>query len=283
MTDIFAGFEDIEFPRSGDIVYALYFRWRDEKITFYIGQSSRHLGRLGDYISAKFSCCPDFKVGEAIKYLRSRNLDVRFRYRQSADPKEEEKRLLQEEKRRLKECGKEYRLLNEHPGYDYRTCDIEEKKRKVEEEKLKVHDFMRELVRTSTCDMSDASNEAGNGKTDGATLTQIKVELAHEFITDPQQKRVFLDDTKSFKQWANYIAALALTKDGISEFTPKQIRAKLRELLEGRFDQPGARSSSLLTADVEIGSDYHGGLPCLKRVEGTHRYRFVGFQRRSTA
>jgi len=89
----FSQFQEIEFPAYPNIVYVLcYIRAEDtEAIPFYVGESSRHIGRLGDYVSAKFSAVTDYKVGEAVKYLQEKNIRVVIRFRKSDARKKEEK------------------------------------------------------------------------------------------------------------------------------------------------------------------------------------------------
>lgn len=78
----FSGFAEIAFPEKADIVYVLCFKRKgsNDCIPFYVGESSRHLGRFGDYVSAKFAASTDFKVGEAVKQLRVHG-EVIFRYK----------------------------------------------------------------------------------------------------------------------------------------------------------------------------------------------------------
>src|SRR3990172_2147914 len=83
MTIDFDAFEEMEFPPYSDMVYIFFYvRGEDtERVPFYVGESSRHVGRFGDYVSAKFSAPTDFKVGEAVKYLRKRGLRVVIKFR----------------------------------------------------------------------------------------------------------------------------------------------------------------------------------------------------------
>ena len=59
------------FPRHRDIVYVICLRRKEAKdfIPFYVGESSRSVGRFGDYIASKFTASTDFQVGQAIQYL----------------------------------------------------------------------------------------------------------------------------------------------------------------------------------------------------------------------
>ncbi len=58
-------------------------------------------------------------------------------------------------------------------------------------------------------------------------LQNIRRELAEKYIDDPFQKEIFLSKANLFTQWANYIAALILTKEGNREFKPADIKRKL--------------------------------------------------------
>ena len=106
-------FKDFEFPINKNILYVLFFRQSDKDIPFYVGQSSRNIGRFGDYLSANFSCSTDFKVGEAIKYLNDQGIQVFVKIKASPDKKKEEKRIIDD-------FQKSYNLLNNLPNYDYK-------------------------------------------------------------------------------------------------------------------------------------------------------------------
>jgi hypothetical protein len=131
-------FQSLDFPKHRDIVYVLcYKRNNDDKICpFYIGESSRHVGRLGDYLSANFSASTDFKVGEAIRYLHQLGCHVEVKFKESSDRKSEEKSLLQEVK-------KTYKLLNDLDGYNYKIANSDE-------EKSRIHVFIDEILNTYT-------------------------------------------------------------------------------------------------------------------------------------
>ena len=107
-------------------------------------------------------------------------------------------------------------------------------------------------------------------------LVKIKEDLATEYIKDPYQKAIFLNKARQFKNWANFIAALALVKQGYKTFSAHDIRKMLRKIMPNHFGKPGARETSLLPQDVEINSPYNNGLPCLKRIS-KGEYEFVGF------
>jgi hypothetical protein len=77
-------YETIQYPWSGSIVYYLSFQRPGDtsETPFYVGESGRHVGRLGDYIAANFAALVDFKVGVAARFLQRRGLIVLFRYQQ---------------------------------------------------------------------------------------------------------------------------------------------------------------------------------------------------------
>ena len=132
-------FEELPFPKQSDIVYVLCFAnpvAQTEPIPFYVGESSRHVGRIGDYVAAKFSASTDFKVGEAAKYFRTLGFEVKVMYKESIGRKAEEKALIKSLKERS------FLLLNEMEGYDYRA-DGEKTERK------KVQNFVDEIVKAS--------------------------------------------------------------------------------------------------------------------------------------
>jgi len=133
----FSDFIDIEFPLNPDIVYVLYFRKKnDSKETFfYVRQSSRNIGRFGDYVKAGFAAPTDFKVGEAIRHLRKLGCFVGVKYKVSSNRKVEEKDIMQA-------LEKSYKLLNDLDGYDYKKAD-------ENNERLKVHTFINKIYEES--------------------------------------------------------------------------------------------------------------------------------------
>ena len=115
------GFKEIElFPKADDhsgCVYVLVFSKDRFEIPFYVGQTTRFLGRMDDYFWADFQATTDFRVGQAIKYLCSlEGGKVLARYQACADPRAEENAILN----KLRE-GKAI-LLN-GTGYDYKRDD----------------------------------------------------------------------------------------------------------------------------------------------------------------
>jgi hypothetical protein len=112
----------------------------------------------------------------------------------------------------------------------------------------------------------------------GMTLREVKIMLGEKYIKDDHQKHIYVNDANQFKQWANYIAALYLTHvDGLKIFHQSDIKRILMDkLIPDHYDKPGAKESALLTADVEINSNWHFGYPCLERI-GADQYQFKGF------
>lgn len=130
----FSSFREMQFPRHGDIIYVLLYarEGESEPVPFYVGQSSQHVGRFGYYVSANFSACTDFKVGEAVRYLRSKGHDVIIRYRESHDRRGEERMV-------MNSLRSNSPLLNDLDGYDYRYAN-------EELERLKIHAFIDHLL-----------------------------------------------------------------------------------------------------------------------------------------
>jgi hypothetical protein len=111
------------------------------------------------------------------------------------------------------------------------------------------------------------------------SLEDVKKRLA-DLIDDHDEKCLFLQTTR-FKQWANYIAGLVLTKNGKTLFSPKDIRDVLHsELIPQHYGNIGAQKKSLLTADVcvEAPGNSSRGFPCLQR-DSHGIFRFIGFKK----
>jgi hypothetical protein len=73
---------------------------------------------MWDYCTAQFDACTDFRVGEAIRYLREKKgCRISLRYKASGNPRKDEYDLIRE----LHVSGP--RLLNGLVAYDYRTTD----------------------------------------------------------------------------------------------------------------------------------------------------------------
>jgi hypothetical protein len=120
---LFENYKVIDFPTTPNIVYVLFFEMNGTEIYFYVGQTSRHIGRFGDYVSRQFTAPTDFRVGEAIKYLQEKKLTVRVKYRECLDSKYEEDDL-------IRQLSQKFKLLNHLPAYNYQksTPDVERRK-----------------------------------------------------------------------------------------------------------------------------------------------------------
>jgi hypothetical protein len=123
-----------------------------------------------------------------------------------------------------------------------------------------------------------------DGYSGSLTVEEVRQLFGEKYIQDTTQKRIYLNCARTYKLWANYIAALLLDREatarGQSErwFEPKNIKAKLKELMPYHYGQAGAKEGSLLTADVKVGSNYHLGFPYIENNPDTGLYRFVGFK-----
>ena len=124
----FQEFSVMDFlPRSEPgFVYVLSWVSDSEEAPFYVGQTQSIWGRLNDYYWAQFQASTDFRVGEAIKHLHARNLRIVVRYRASANPREEERAIIDE----FQEGGR--RLLNGLRGFDYRTANQDDERVRVQ-------------------------------------------------------------------------------------------------------------------------------------------------------
>jgi hypothetical protein len=119
----FTSFESLDWPppnapKVGE-VYVLFFRKDGQEVPFYVGQTERFLDRMGDYISAQFGACTDFKVGMAIKFLDELGYRIAVKHKKSADRFSEERTLIVQ----LRSEG--YKLLNDCPAYDYKRTTAE--------------------------------------------------------------------------------------------------------------------------------------------------------------
>jgi hypothetical protein len=116
----------MKFPGDPNIVYVIWAEKNNVSRPIYVGESTRNIGRMGDYVSSRFSATTDFKVGCTIKYLKQKGFDITFKYKNSSDRNKEEKELIKSYKNR-------YILLNDLPGYNPKLANIEEEKARIEE------------------------------------------------------------------------------------------------------------------------------------------------------
>ena len=131
----FSEFSEMPFPEDGKIVYVLCFKREDssEYVPFYVGESGRHVGRFGDYVSAKFAASTDFKVGEAVRQLRDHGCKVIIRYKCADDRRAVEKSIIQ------KLEAKGLQLLNNMGGYEYTKTN-------ESDERIRVKEFTTEVL-----------------------------------------------------------------------------------------------------------------------------------------
>lgn len=128
------GLTIIDFPPpTQEVVYVFFYALDGNLMPFYVGQTNFFLRRMDDYLGADFKAQADFKVGEAIKYLRDmRGLRVVVGYKTSANRLVEEKILIEQ-------CSAAGPLLNQLRGYNYNTATIED-------ERVKVQRFCDQLI-----------------------------------------------------------------------------------------------------------------------------------------
>jgi hypothetical protein len=83
---------------------------------------------MEDYCLAQFQASTDFRVGEAVSYLRgTKGYQIVLRYRASAEPAKDEYHLI----RKLQLSG--FRLLNDLLGYNYRTAQETDERAAVQQ------------------------------------------------------------------------------------------------------------------------------------------------------
>ena len=125
----FEGFTSVDFSTKSDVgfVYVLCCLDKESEIPFYVGQTQSIWGRLDDYHWADFQASTDFRVGEAAKYLRAKNLRIVAKYKASAERRIEEGEIIDA----LHKEGR--RLLNDCPGYHYKTAIPEAERAKVQQ------------------------------------------------------------------------------------------------------------------------------------------------------
>ena len=112
---------------SGGYVYVLFWTTLEgSNIPFYVGQTKRLRNRMWDYCEAQFSACTDFRVGEAVKYLREKGHRVTVGYKTSDHPRIEERSIIRE----LQVSGP--RLINGLVAYDHAGCTKEEERRFIQ-------------------------------------------------------------------------------------------------------------------------------------------------------
>ena len=128
----FVDFEKNDFPlllrpRKGE-VYILFYVVNGEEKPFYVGQTARFSDRMADYEDAHFAACTDFKVGQAIRYLRNElRCHIVVKHKESLDRCKEERQIIE----RLQQEG--FTLLNHCPSYDYKKTSEKEAENLVQQ------------------------------------------------------------------------------------------------------------------------------------------------------
>lgn len=61
-----------DFPKRRNVVYAFFYVRNGAERPFYVGETSSFTSRMSDYLRASFGAATDFKVSEAIHYLRDK-------------------------------------------------------------------------------------------------------------------------------------------------------------------------------------------------------------------
>ena len=118
----FSDFNSFLVPKIKEIVYVIGVSTESDFYPFYVGESSRHVGRFGDYISPNFSSATDFKVGKAIEFLTNNGFKVEFKYRSAINRRDDENELI----------NLINPILNTIQGYDYKNSDDKTELIKIE-------------------------------------------------------------------------------------------------------------------------------------------------------
>jgi hypothetical protein len=105
-------------------VYVMCYERDGIEVPFYVGQTKQIAARMGDYMSAYFTCPTDFRVGEAARYfVEKHGLRVTVRYKSSANRERDEYMLI----RQVQLTG--IRLLNDFVSFDYTSAREDEERR----------------------------------------------------------------------------------------------------------------------------------------------------------
>jgi len=120
-------YKEIPFPEEGNIVYVILYRTptNPDSTPLYVGESTRNIGRFGDYIKANFRAQTDFKVGRVVRLLRNAGCEVIVRYATSQHRKVDERALI------AKYRAKGIHLLNDLPGYNYKSGNEGDEERRL--------------------------------------------------------------------------------------------------------------------------------------------------------
>jgi hypothetical protein len=126
---------------EGGFVYVLCWVDNDREIPFYVGETGRLNERMGDYCTKQFGAATDFRVGEAICYLReAKGFRIVVRYKPSSLQKTDRRKDEYLIVRGFQTSG--VRLLNDLVSYNYKEADQQDEKRAV-------HSFCEVLIRAA--------------------------------------------------------------------------------------------------------------------------------------
>lgn len=132
---------------------------------------------------------------------------------------------------------------------------------------------------TNNDNNSETVFNTSDGNIKGEWKDKIKKEFADKYISDDEERDLFLKAT-DFRQWANYIAGFLLTiNNKAKEFTPKEARDTL--LANTSIPPNYIEAKRLLTADVRVKAPNATSsfYPCLDKLdENKDLYVFVGFK-----
>ncbi len=113
------------------------------------------------------------------------------------------------------------------------------------------------------------------------SMNEFSSFVAEKYISNSEQKGIFLKDGVWMKVRLNYIAGLILTAGGKTVFTPKEIRTIIRkEVIPSISDlDDNSLSGLILTQDVHkyAKREYNNGFYCLEKT-GRGQYKFIGFK-----
>jgi hypothetical protein len=133
-----------DFPTraAGGFVYLLCWVGEQHEVPFYVVETSRFNERIDDYCSRHFTAPTDFRVGEAVCYLRDmKGFRIVVRYKPSFADRIKRRREEYLTIRNLQTSGA--RLLNDLVSYSYNNAT-------QEDERSAIHTFCDILVRDSS-------------------------------------------------------------------------------------------------------------------------------------
>lgn len=122
----FPDFAIVDFPKKKHLVYVLEIDLNGDSVPFYVGQSSKWWGRIGDYLAANFTASTGFKVGEAVKCFEKGGHKVKIEFAESQSPLREKERELLFAMKKQKRI-----LLNDMPNYNYKKANPSQERRRI--------------------------------------------------------------------------------------------------------------------------------------------------------